>query len=57
MDATDVIMAETQAVIDTHDEEAIRFFRDTLDEATGELDNALYELTEPNSEAYKEANA
>ncbi len=45
MDASDVIFAETQAIIDTGDEEVMRDFRNTLNYAADEIDNALYELT------------
>ncbi len=45
MDASDVIFAETQAIIETRDEEAMRDFSAVLLEASDELDNALYELS------------
>ncbi len=42
---TDVITAETLAVIDEADEEEMRDFRNALNDAAAEIDNALYELT------------
>ncbi len=45
METSDAIMGETQAIIDTGDEEEMREFRNVLNEAADEIDNALYELT------------
>ncbi len=41
----DMVFAEIQLIIDTGDEEAMRDFRDALDDALDEIDNALYKLT------------
>ncbi len=43
-EASDVIFAETQAIIDTRHEEEMRMFRDVLTDAADKIDNALYEL-------------
>ncbi len=44
MQASDVIYAETQAIIDTGEEQVMRDFREVLTEAADEIDNALWEL-------------
>jgi hypothetical protein len=44
MTEADVIFGETEAIIETGDEEKMRDFRNVLDEAVGEIDNALYEI-------------